>query len=226
MPDLDPRFTSVVFDMDGLLLDTESLAMCSLMQVAEEMRIDAPEAFCHTMIGVPADHSRMLVLERFGAEFPVDCYLNAAARRMEALVEEGQLSLKPGVFELLSDLEALGIGKAVATSSSRAKAQHHLQRTNILARFDAVVTRDDVERGKPYPDLFLRASVALGVPAENCLAFEDSYNGVRAARAAGMAVVMVPDLLPPTDEMRTSCTVILPDLHAARTLFSVMIPAA
>jgi HAD superfamily hydrolase (TIGR01509 family) len=226
MPEMPRTFTAVVFDMDGLLVDTESLAMRSLMHVAAEMNIDAPEAFCHTMIGVPADHCRTLVQERFGPDFPVDRYLAAAGHRMEVLIEAGALVLKPGVLELLSDLESLGIKKAVATSSNRIKADRHLRRTGILARFNAIVTRDDVERGKPYPDLFLEAARALRVPVENCLAFEDSYNGIRAAYAASMAVVMVPDLLPPTDEMRARCVAILPDLHAARPLVSALVPTA
>lgn len=226
MSDMLQPFAAVVFDMDGLLVDTESLAMRSLMQVATEMNIDAPETFCHTMIGVPADHCRLLVQERFGPDFPADRYLSAASRHMEALIEAGALALKPGVLELLADLEALGIGKAVATSSSRAKADHHLRCTGILPRFDAVITRDDVERGKPHPDLFLKAAQDLSVPAENCLAFEDSYNGVRAARAAGMTVVMVPDLLPPTEEMRAHCAAIITNLHAARPLVSAMMPVA
>ncbi|MFC4170200.1 HAD family hydrolase [Teichococcus aestuarii] len=226
MSDMLQPFSAVVFDMDGLLVDTESLAMRSLMQVAAEMNIDAPEAFCHTMIGVPADHCRMLVQERFGSGFPADHYLGAAGRHMEALIEAGALALKPGVLELLADLEALGTRKAVATSSSRAKAGRHLRRTGILGRFDAVITRDDVERGKPHPDLFLKAAQALGVPAGSCLAFEDSYNGVRAACAAGMTVVMVPDLLPPTDEMRARCAAILTNLHAARPMVSARLTAA
>lgn len=226
MSDMLQPFSAVVFDMDGLLVDTESLAMRSLMQVAREMNIDAPEAFCHTMIGVPADHCRTLVQERFGPGFPADRYLSAASRHMEALIGAGALALKPGVPELLADLEALGIGKAVATSSSRAKASHHLRHTGILGRFDAVITRDDVERGKPHPDLFLKAAEALGFPAQDCLAFEDSYNGVRAAHAAGMTVVMVPDLLPPTDEMRSCCAAILTTLHSARPLLPARLPAA
>ena len=208
----------VLFDMDGLLVDTESLAMQGLEQAAAEMEITAPESFCHAMIGVPADHCLVLVQDRFGPGFPAEEYLAAASRHMNALIEAGALRLKPGVRCLLSHLEALGMPKAVATSSSRVKAERHLRSTGILDRFDVVVTRDDVARGKPHPDLFMHAARKLGLRAEHCLALEDSYNGVRAAHAAGSTVIMVPDLLPPTNEMRDRCALIATDLHAVRPL--------
>ena len=209
---------AVLFDMDGLLLDTESLAMRGLEQAAAEMGISAPESFRYAMIGVPADHCRVLIEERFGLGFPAEDYLVAASRHMNVMIEAGALQLKPGVRCLLSHLEALEIPKAVATSSSRVKAERHLRSTGILDRFDAVVTRDDVARGKPHPDLFLQAAQRLGMRAGHCLALEDSYNGVRAAHAAGATVIMVPDLLPPTNEMRERCALIATDLHAVRPL--------
>lgn len=212
------RVDGVIFDMDGLLIDTERLAMRGLANAAVDMAVDAPESFHHAMIGVSADRCRGLVQERFGPDFPADAYLATASRHMDRLVEAGQLRLKPGVLELLSHLEQLGLPKAVATSSSRLKAGRHLRDVGILDRFDAVVTRDDVARGKPHPDLFLRASQELGLPPGRCLVLEDSYNGVRGASAAGATVIMVPDLLPATEEMRTRCAMIAPDLHAVRKL--------
>jgi beta-phosphoglucomutase-like phosphatase (HAD superfamily) len=101
----------------------------------------------------------------------------------------------------------------VATSSSRDKAVHHLSRAAIWHRFDAVLTRGDVSQGKPHPDLYLAAARALAMAPSRCLALEDSYNGVRAASAAGMPVVMVPDLLAPTDEMHRLCSAVMHDLH-------------
>ena len=207
------RIEALVFDMDGLLLDTERLALHALQQAGAEVGLEMPESLCRAMIGVAADRSRVLVLERHGASAPADLLFAAATRHLLAAIDGGLLRVKPGVVELLAAAERAGLPRAVATSSSRSKAQHHLRAAGIADRFDAVVTRDDVAQGKPHPDLFLAAARALGIAPARCLALEDSYNGVRAAHAAGMPVIMVPDLLPATDEMRRLCRAIASDLH-------------
>jgi HAD superfamily hydrolase (TIGR01509 family) len=222
MNDFEPwRIEGVVFDMDGLLLDTERLAMRSLANAAGDWGLNAPAIFHHAMIGLSADGCCDLLRRRFGPDFYAEGYLASANRHMERLVEAGQLRLKSGVLALLAHLERLGLPKAVATSSSRVKAARHLRAVGILDRFDVLVTRDDVARGKPHPDLFLLAMKELGLLPERCLVLEDSYNGVRAANAAGAAVIMVPDLLPATEEMRSLCAMVVPDLHAILTLASL-----
>jgi beta-phosphoglucomutase-like phosphatase (HAD superfamily) len=109
---------------------------------------------------------------------------------------------------------------ALATSSGRNYAERHLGAADLRRFFDAVATRNDVSRGKPYPDLFLKVADDLRVPPERCLVLEDSHNGVRAAHAAGCLPIMVPDLLEATDEMRELCVLIANDLHEVRTLFA------
>lgn len=209
---------AVIFDMDGLSVDTERLAMCALGAAANSMGVDVPEAFHRALIGVPADACRRMDAARRGPGFPVQAYFESADRYMAEMIEAGQPRPKPGATELLAWLEQRRVPRAVATSSARAKTQHHLWMTGILNRFDAVVTRDDVERGKPHPDPYLRAAERLGTPTGRCLALEDSYDGVRAAHAAGVRVIMVPDLLRPTEEVRSMCEAILPDLQAVRDL--------
>ena len=205
---------ALVFDMDGLLLDTEVLARRALLDAGRELGIDIPEALSHAMIGVAADGCRVLLVEHHGESVPAEQLFAASAQRLEAQVAAGALRVKPGVPEILDRAERLRLPKAVATSTGRAKALRHLRAVGIDARFDAIVTRDDVARGKPHPDLYLHAARALRVDPARGLALEDSYNGVRAARAAGMAVVMVPDLLPPTPEMAALAQAIVADLHA------------
>jgi beta-phosphoglucomutase-like phosphatase (HAD superfamily) len=107
---------------------------------------------------------------------------------------------------------------AVATSTVRRIAEQHLRRAGFFDHFGAVCTREDVARGKPHPDLFLKAARDLGVGAERCLVLEDSYHGIRAAHAAGAMPVMVPDLLPATDELRALCVAVVCDLHDVRKM--------
>jgi HAD superfamily hydrolase (TIGR01509 family) len=213
-PGETPDVDALVCDMDGLLLDTETLAMQALLSAGAEVGLEMPQSLCRSMIGVPEDMSRLLFRERHGSGVPADPLFAAAARHLEALIDDGQLRIKPGVLEMLAAAEEAGLPKAVATSSARRKAMHHLRRAGIGDRFDAILTRDDVARGKPHPDLYVQAARALETAPSRCLALEDSYNGVRAAHAAGMPVVMVPDLLAPTDEMRRLCRAVVTDLHA------------
>ena len=208
------RVEAVIFDLDGLLLNTEILARKALRLAAAEVGLAIDDDFGSLMIGVPADACRDLVIDRFGVDAPADQLFLASRRHLHAQIDEGLMTLKPGALELLAQLDAAGLPRAVATSSSRSKAMHHLLAAGIDQRFGEIVTRDDVERGKPWPDIYLCAAQRLHVSPSGCLVLEDSYNGVRSAHAAGMRVIMVPDLLPPTQEMEDKCWAVVPDLHA------------
>jgi HAD superfamily hydrolase (TIGR01509 family) len=145
--------------------------------------------------------------------------LRTVARRIFQEMVDRDLPLKPGVAELLGLLDELDLPRAIATTSSRATVDHHLGAHGLAHRFHHIVAHDDCERHKPDPDPFLRAAARLGVQPQHCLALEDSHNGVRAASAAGMMTVMVPDLLPVTEEMQTLCLHIVGNLHDVRRLF-------
>jgi HAD superfamily hydrolase (TIGR01509 family) len=203
---------AVVFDMDGLLVDSERLARAALIETAGRFGITADLDLFTGMIGLPEDSSLALLRHRFGLDFDAEDFIRTAATACHAMVDCGQLELKSGATELMEFLEHSGFPKAVATSSSREKAMRTLSAVHLDSRFDAIVTRTDVARGKPHPDLFLRAADELDQPADRCLALEDSYNGVRAARAAGMRVIMIPDLLIATAEMDDLAEAIAPDL--------------
>lgn len=203
---------AVVFDMDGLLIDTEGLVRAGSKLAARRFGRDLPDAVSARMIGLPGKDCEAMLAEHFGPDFPLERYLEEERRQVTALFAEG-VALKAGVTELLDHLDALGLPRAVATSSSRAAASHHLGAHGLYARFDAVIAREDVPRHKPHPEPFLAAAAAIGVAPGACLALEDSHNGVRAAHAAGMMTVMVPDLLHPTEEMDRLCIHIAESLH-------------
>ncbi|HEY2706923.1 MAG TPA: HAD family phosphatase [Caulobacteraceae bacterium] len=203
---------AVVFDMDGLLVDTEVLIRGLMMDIARDLGAELPEHVFQRMVGLPSADSDAVALAHFGPDFQFDTFNAELNRRIYAACDVG-VALKAGVVELLDHLDASAIPRAIATSSSHRAVQRTLGPSGILPRFNAVVAAGDYARGKPNPDPFLTAAERLGVPPEQCLALEDSHNGVRAAHAAGMMTVMVPDLLAPTDEMHAKCVAIAESLH-------------
>jgi len=216
---LPRRVQGVVFDMDGLLVDSESMFRDVMMEVSRRRGLDLPLEVFLRMVGLQHEASRAVAMAHFGDDFDHDDWSAEIWALAHARSEVG-VAVKTGVVELLDDLEAAGIPRAVATSSGHGSVQRQLGRNGLLPRFNAVLAAGDYARGKPNPDPFLAAAKALGVPPEACLALEDSHNGVRAAHAAGMMTVMVPDLLEATDEMHGLCVAIADTLHAVRDMLA------
>jgi beta-phosphoglucomutase-like phosphatase (HAD superfamily) len=211
---------AVVFDMDGLLFDTEALYQEAILLAAAEGGHEiAPDVFSRT-VGLPWAQSRALLLSHFGEAFPVDEFQAAWVRHFWVIAET-RLAVKLGAFELLDTLDQLRVPRAIATSSSRRTVERHLTAQNLMARFDVIVGHGDYARGKPAPDPFLKAAERLGVEPGLCVALEDSHNGIRSASSAGMMTIMVPDLLEPTDEIRGLCAFVVRDLHQVRSLILV-----
>lgn len=209
-----PRMpAAVVFDMDGLIFDTESLYQAAFLEAATQGGHDLPVAVIQRTIGVPWATSRLLLLEHMGSGFPVDRYFAQMNGHFERLAAT-ELRVKPGVVELLDLLDDLALPRCIATSSAHTTVAGHLAAHGLTSRFHAVVGHGDYAASKPAPDPFLTAARRLGVDPADCLALEDSHNGVRSASAAGMMTVMVPDLLEPTDEIRALCAGVAHDLHA------------
>lgn len=208
---------AIIFDMDGLLFDTEALYRQSFIEAAVEHGTDmAPSVFL-TMVGSPWPDNRSRLLEIYGDTFPVDAYGLSVQRRFLAKADTS-LALKPGVLEILDTLDRFSIPHAIATSSGHASVRHHLAMHGLSDRFDAIVAAGDYAAGKPAPDPYLRAAERLGVEPGSCLALEDSHTGVRSAASAGTMTIMVPDLLEPTDEIRALCVHVARDLHEVRDM--------
>jgi HAD superfamily hydrolase (TIGR01509 family) len=208
---------AVVFDMDGLLFDTEAIAREAMIATALRLGFQMPEQVFLAMVGLPADSCRVLLLDHYGNDFDVDGYWSAVDVDFAALLT-GRKFLKSGVVELLELLDGAGLKCAIATSSHHTHVERNLAMHDLQGRFHFVVAHGDYALGKPNPDPFLKAAERLGVAPENCLALEDSFNGIRAASAAGMMTIMVPDLIPPTDEIRKLCHAVARDLHEVREL--------
>jgi HAD superfamily hydrolase (TIGR01509 family) len=209
---------AVVFDMDGLLIDSEVAYRDAMIHVARrDHDRELPVSVFLRMVGLSAPAWQAVAVDHFGEDFPIDSY-NAAVWAHARETHANGVALKPGVLELLDHLDTNRLPYAVATSSGHDAVRHQLGNNKIYDRFQAIVAAGDYAKGKPAPDPFLTAAARLGVDPALCLALEDSHNGVRAAHAAGMMTVMVPDLLGPTDEMHERCVTIAPDLHHVRTV--------
>lgn len=209
---------AVVFDMDGLLIDTEKPVRAATLAASAAIGQPMDEAFYATVIGTPWPETFARLKVYFGGEENLRAFRTAFEAEMAGLIRG--IQLMTGVVELLDHLDRAGLPMAVCTSTGRDKALLHLDRVGILPRFAHVVTRDDVTRGKPYPEPYLTAASRLAVDPADCLALEDSHNGIRAAHGAGMMAVMVPDLLPATEEIRALCHHVADDLHAVRALLA------
>jgi len=206
---------AVVFDMDGLLIDTETVVFAAMQRAAAAFGAEMPFATFQRMVGLQHAHSDLIVLEHFGEGFDLASWTAAVSQHFHAESVAG-VALKTGVVEILDALDVAGLPRAIATSSSLEAVRHCLGPHGLVDRFHALVTRDVQTRGKPHPEPFLKAAAALGIDPADCLALEDSHNGVRAASAAGMMTVMIPDMLDPTEEMHTLCVRIAADLHEVR----------
>ncbi|HEX5379456.1 MAG TPA: HAD family phosphatase [Phenylobacterium sp.] len=213
------RPSAVIFDMDGLLFDTEALWQEGLLSAAAEAGHEIPDEVYNQSIGVRRSQCGELFRSHFGEDFRFEDF-HASWRRHFWRVAESKISLKPGVSELLDILDQLRLPRAIATSSSRTTVERHLTSHGLMDRFDQIVCRGDYENGKPAPDPFLKAAERLGVEPRSCLALEDSHIGVRSAAAAGMMTVMAPDLLEPTEELRALCVLVVRDLHQVCDLVS------
>jgi HAD superfamily hydrolase (TIGR01509 family) len=208
---------AVLFDMDGLLVDTEAVYIEAYHAAAKTFGVEMSMALCHAMIGVPRMECETMIQEHFGPAFQVDRFQLCFREHAERLMAQ-EVPVKPGARELLVWLGKRGLPLAVATSSRPTTVERHLSRAGLLGHFKAIATRYDVERPKPHPDVYLEAARRLGAAPERCIAFEDSNIGLAAAHAAGTMAIMVPDILPPSDEVRAKCMTIVPDLHAALAL--------
>jgi beta-phosphoglucomutase-like phosphatase (HAD superfamily) len=183
---------AVVFDFDGLILDTEEPVYQSWLEVYEAHGEELPferwmQIVGSTTIGF---HPQHYLEERLGRPLPKDVLERRIGRRTELILAR---QLLPGVVERIAEAKALGLKLGVASSSTTDWVKGHLARLGILERFDCVTCRDDVANVKPEPDLYVAALECLGVAASDAIAIEDSPNGVMAAKVAGMRCVAVPN---------------------------------
>jgi len=219
MPNLPDPLDAVICDMDGLLLDTEAAHRETMKETAAALGFDFPDALFLKTVGVHRQENRVLLREALGPDFPLESFYEQSDALFHDVVAAG-VPLRPGLHVFLNALESRRLRRAVVTSTGSPWAEERLRSAGIYERFDVVVTLSDVERPKPAPDPYLKALERLGVEAPRALALEDSHNGVRAAAAAGLPTIMIPDLLGPTDETDRLTIATLPSLDAVAALLA------
>jgi HAD superfamily hydrolase (TIGR01509 family) len=192
---------AVIFDMDGLMLDTEPIYKMAWQRAAAECGHPISEELYAELIGRSRVDGEAILADAFGAAFSMEDFRAVCARCEAAAFAENLPVIKPGLEELLALLEARAIPKAVATSTERHIAEQQLGSLGLLARFSVLATGDEVVNGKPAPDLFLLAASRLAIEPLQCLVLEDSEAGVMAAHRAGMHVFCVPDIKRPSAEV-------------------------
>lgn len=211
---------AVLFDMDGLLLDSERLALAILTRSARDLGIDWDENVGLAMVGRNRRDSDALLDRRYPGDPRIPLLQDEFRRRYDEHIAQHGVATKPGAVALIDLLERHAVPRAVATSTQHQRAARKLARVGLLERFDALIGGDQVARGKPAPDIFLAAAFALRVAPADCVVLEDSNAGVRAALAAGMNVVMVPDVLPPEPDLAGQGLAVAPSLISVAEMLS------
>jgi len=195
--------TAVIFDMDGLLVDSETVSAKAFEETAAEYELNDVFDIFMSLVGCNEKQHVVTLKEALEPEIDSVKFREDWIARYLAAIENGVPALLPGAEALLQWLQDNNINRALATSSGRAAAEKKLQGNNIFHYFETVTTGDDVQISKPNPEIFLKAAASLSIKPEQALVLEDSENGVRAGVAAGMRVIQVPNLVPPSKELLT-----------------------
>ena len=212
------NLSSVVFDMDGLLLDSERKSQEVMLKAAAHLKIPLSEEQARGMVGKNAVAGREYIAGLFQNHTTVDSFFEVTNRFYQDEWENGRIPLKRGVVELLDTLDSFKIPRAIATSTRRHIALQKLSKVGIIDRFHHIVGGDEVMKGKPNPEIYLTACSALGVSPIRSLACEDSPSGIEAAYTAGLRAILVPDLISPTERMRSHAWRVVANLDEVNSL--------
>ncbi|BAJ63769.1 HAD family hydrolase [Anaerolinea thermophila] len=187
---------ALIFDLDGLLIDSERLSQRSWSQVMAEAGYLLSEDIYHQMIGRTEKDVKAILKQAFGNNFPFEDMYRKREQRFFEIIEQEGMPRKAGWDELAQYILQNGLRTAVASSTYRRLAEKKLSAARLLSFFEVIVTGDEVSHGKPAPDLFLTAASKLAIPPEKCVVLEDSEAGIQAAYNAGMKCIHIPDIQP------------------------------
>lgn len=206
----------VIFDMDGLMFDSEKLYYQANLAAAKVMQLGYPDSYYERFIGASDEDLMGFFTEAFGGKAQMQRFMQLTYQKINEFVQAGKLEKKPGLDALLAFLDQVQLQKIIASSNYHEKIDSFLTAGNIQHEFPQIVSMDDVAKGKPAPDLFLKAAAKLALPKDQLVILEDSLNGFKAAENAGIRCIIVPDLVAPTAEVKANAWQVLPDLFAVQ----------
>lgn len=202
----------VIFDMDGLMLDTESLAIPAWLKAGTTYGYPITEEHVAHTFGFSVKSMQEYFISLFGDEFPFEETLQIRKDYVNDWIDEHGVPFKTGLLQLLPFLKNSGYKIAVATSCDLERVTRYFHQGGIMDYFDSIVTGEMVPRSKPHPDIFLKASENLGLDPSVCLGLEDSPAGLESIFRAGMTAVMIPDKIPYSDALKPFTSIVLNDL--------------
>lgn len=207
---------TIVFDMDGVIFDTERLILSGWRYLAGKYDITGLDEVFYQCIGTNKEETRKIILSHYGAPFPYDRLMKESSELFHERVKKDGMPIKPGVRELLSFLRINGYRVGLASSTRKEVIVSELSQTGMLDFFEVIVGGDMVKRSKPAPDIYIEACQRMKADPQNTYAVEDSKNGLKSALAAGLKVHLVPDLISPDEEMKQMAYAVWPSLIELR----------
>ena len=216
MKSLKRFYQAVIFDMDGLMIDTEPIYKTSWQRAASAVGYDLTDEMYLGLVGMNDYDAEQILLDTFGRGFPLGFFRELWPRFWHEAVADDGIPVKHGLVDLLDLLGSKNVPCGVATSTRADLAEKSLFSSNLGGRFRVIVTGEQVLKGKPAPDIYLRVAELMGTEAKSCIVLEDSDAGVLSAASAGMTVFMIPDLKPPSSDAAAAAYKILPSLMEAR----------
>lgn len=207
----------VIFDMDGLMFDTENVTFRAYMEIGKERGLVTNRQQYVQILGLKREDIENVYRGFFGKDFDaVQFYHDVAQRKLDILSREG-IPVKSGLRELLEDLEERNIKRVVASGSATDTIQGCLAQSGLIEKFDMILSSQSVKRGKPAPDVFLEVCKRMEVEPGQALVLEDSINGIQAALAGGIKVIAIPDMIPIPPELQKQCYDVVKTLKDVRS---------
>ncbi len=196
------KYKAAIFDMDGLLLDTERIFLDAFKNTCRTLGYEFDMSLFVKIIGTNSVKTKEIMINGFSKGFNYDRFREEWFKYVKDFLSNNSIPFKEGAVNILKKVKKVPLPMAVATSTAYDDAIKSLETTGVINYFEFIVTGDQVSTGKPDPEIYLKAADKMGAVPDECIVFEDSENGVKSAHAAGMDVIQIPDLLEPSDELK------------------------